>query len=310
MAGDSMAGDSMGGDKPWRPDTSARCPVPRATQEWIESSLDWCTSEFGAEVLTRDVSLPTAGFLPVPYTATTEQIATIINRACVLMGVDRAAVQVDLFDGTAEKQRLAALKSAKSRAVGHFHMADGRAVVGLDRSEAADPSVLTAIIVHELGHVRLLGERRITRDRRDHERLTDLLTVYFGFGIFSANAALTYAKAARTWSVHPLGELDERTLNAARNDGFQRLGYLREPEFGYTLACYCWLRAEPEPPWARYLDTGVRAYLKPGLGYLAQTATGTTLPTRRIVGRTLRYGSTTVRVVSGPVPARWPPQLP
>lgn len=127
-------------------------------------------------------------------------------------------------------------------------MEGGVAVIGLDRSESADPSYLTAIIAHELGHVRLLAERRISAGRRDHERLTDLLTVYFGFGIFSANAALDYAEAARSWSVHPLGELDERTLNAARNHGYRRLGCLSEHEFGYTLACYCWLREEREEP--------------------------------------------------------------
>jgi hypothetical protein len=294
--------------KPWLPDTKVRCPVSPAAQEWIESSLCWCAGEFGRETLVRDVVLPAAGFLPAAYTATTQQIEAIVTRSCTLLSVDPEALRVDLFDGSAEKRAARARGPGKARTVGHFHMEDGVAVIALDRSESADPRYLTAIIAHELGHVRLLGERRISAGRRDHERLTDLLTVYFGFGIFSANAALDYAKAARSWSVHPLGELDERTLNAARNDGYRRLGYLSEHEFGYALACYCWLREEQEEPhWARYLDVGVRRHVKQGLAYLAQDGRGAGLPTQRIVGRTLKYGSTTIRVVSTPTPRSWPP---
>jgi hypothetical protein len=276
------------------------CPVSRATQEWIESSMRWCTGEFGKEPLLRGIVLPTAAFLPSSYTATAEQIDALVKRVCDLMLVGRAALKLDLFDGSAEKERAKALKSSKSHTVGHFHMEDGYAVIGLDRSESADPAHLTAIIAHELCHVKLLGEGRIAASRRDHERLTDLLTVYFGFGIFSANAALSYSRNSRGWSVHPLGYLDERTLNAARNDGYRRLGYLSEQEFGYALACYGWLREETDPRWAAYLDLGPRAYLNQGLAYLADPGPGKDLPTQRTLNKTLRYGNATIRVVSAP----------
>ena len=38
------------------------------------------------------------------------------------------------------------------------------------------------------------------------ELLTDLLTVFFGLGVFSANAAVTYRKAAQGWTAEPVGE--------------------------------------------------------------------------------------------------------
>ncbi len=44
---------------------------------------------------------------------------------------------------------------------------------------------------------------RISADRKDHERLTDLLTVYFGFGVFTTNAALRFGETARGFSVQP-----------------------------------------------------------------------------------------------------------
>ena len=61
-------------------------------------------------------------------------------------------------------------------------------------SQAADPMALVATIGHELGHERLAGEGRVA-GRADEEQLTDLLTVYFGLGVFNANAAFQYTSA-------------------------------------------------------------------------------------------------------------------
>jgi hypothetical protein len=114
---------------------------------------------------------------------------------------------------------------------------------------------LVATIAHELSHVLLLGDARISPDREDHEPLTDLLTIYFGLGIFSANAAFEYYREHR----------GRNTYSRAA-----RLGYLTEPMFGYALARYAWLRGEAEPGWARFLDTNPRSFLKRGLRYLAR----------------------------------------
>ena len=117
------------------------------------------------------------------------------------------------------------------------------------RGAAARPVALVATIAHELGHVRLLDEGRISADQRDHEPLTDLLTVYFGLGVFTANAAFDFRQGRTGWS-------------------YQRLGYLTEQMYGYALACYAHLRGETAPRWARHLDTNPRGYLKQSLRYL------------------------------------------
>lgn len=152
---------------------------------------------------------------------------------------------------------------------------------GWNVTEASDAAYLIAVIAHELRHLRLLGEGRISAGRKDRERFTDLLTAYFGFGVFTTNTALRFGETARGFSVQPLCELDERTLNAARNDGFSRLGYLTEHEFGYAMACHAWLHLEAEPAWAGHLDPGPRAFLRQGLAYLGRVAEPGVLPTRR-----------------------------
>ena len=118
---------------------------------------------------------------------------------------------------------------------------------------------LIATIAHELAHERLRGEGRIACDRPDYEPLTDLLTVYLGLGIFTANSAFEFSQNAYSW-------------------GTRRMGYLTEPMFGYALACYAWMRGEGDPAWARYLDANPRAFLKKGLRFLRRSGQATALP--------------------------------
>lgn len=257
----------------WAPSVSSSdCPVDARTQEWMESSVRWFLGQFGTDVIYRDPVLPTADFLPGPgYAASVAEIEDIVGRLGELMQVAPENFALELFDGAGEEEVVTA--SGKSHAVGHFRVADGRMVISLDQRETAAPAQLAAIAVHELCHLRLLGEGRIRRDRADGERLTDLLTVYFGFGVFTANAAMSFSRGHRGFTIVPTAEFDDRTLNGARRgEGYRRLGYLSTAEFGYALACYSWVRGEAElPGWARHVNPGPRLSMEQGLAYLRRT---------------------------------------
>jgi hypothetical protein len=141
---------------------------------------------------------------------------------------------------------------------------DGRSVITIRDGLPARPMALVATIAHGLGHVLLLGEERISPDREDHEPLTDLLTVFFGLGILSANAAFDYQQRA-------VGVRQVRWSTS-------KLGYLTEPMYGYALARYAWLCGETHPIWKKYLDTNPREFCRRGRRYLAsyQPAPGQT----------------------------------
>jgi hypothetical protein len=257
--------------------------------------MHWFTEQFGSRQLRSDVVLPTARFLPRDYSATGPEIEHIVASACLHMQVDRRWIDLRLFDGSAEKLLA---QPGKKRAVGHFHMANGRAEVSLDLAEAADPVLLLAIVVHELCHVRLLGEKRISADRKDHERLTDLLTVFFGFGVFSTNAAMRFdRRASKAW-IMPNGEFDDRTLNAARsNDRYHRLGYLSSAEFGYALGCYAWLRLELNPGWSKFVNPGPLATMRQTLSFLTAASQPGELPTQRLLSKPTKVRNATVSIV-------------
>jgi hypothetical protein len=238
--------------RPWLPSATSECPVELDKQRWIESSLRWFTDQFGTTVLSRDIVPPDADFVSERgYSGSRAQVEELLTRLCELMTVDPASISLELSDG-----------------------------------DASDPRVLTAIAVREMCHVLIQG--RVDRDRPDSERLTDLLSVYFGFGVFSTNAAMRFATQFAS-------------QNAARNEGYHRLGHLSSTEWGYALACYSWLRGEKEPGWARYLDPGPRVYLEQGLAYLGRTSADAELPTQRLLDKSVRIGDVTVRVTRGAI---------
>ena len=49
-----------------------------------------------------------------------------------------------------------------------------------------EPENMVAVLAHEIAHIKLPGESRM---EENDERITDLTTIFFGLGIFNANAA-------------------------------------------------------------------------------------------------------------------------
>ncbi|GAA3469510.1 hypothetical protein [Nonomuraea roseola] len=252
---------------PWLSSADEHGLAGPAERRWIDSSMAWFVRQFGKDIVLRDVALPTPEFFHFLSVRPggEEALNALVSKARRLMAVEASDIRVRLF--TAKEH------ASEGTTVGHYDTEDGHHVIGIDRRQLADRTVLTAVVAHELCHVRLLGEGRVSWEREDQERLTDLLTVYLGFGVFTANAAMRFARAARGWQIMPRGYLSDELLNGASSDlSSRRLGYLTQQEFGYALARYCWLRGETRPSWAAYLGPGARAALTRGLAHLAHDA--------------------------------------
>ncbi|WP_422770770.1 hypothetical protein ACN28C_29530 [Plantactinospora sp. WMMC1484] len=239
-----------------------RCPVVAEEQRWTEENLAWFVREFGDSWLRSPVVLPTDDFFPGGYSGSEEDMRRVVHQLCVHLSVDPDRIRVELHAervGGRELQKVAGGSASWSGAAGHYRVVEGRPVISLEESLGLRPLALVATVAHELAHERLLGEGRVDPYRRDQEPLTDLLTVYLGFGVFAANAALEFAGQRTGWSA-------------------SRLGYLTEPMYGYALARYAWLRGETAPDWARHVDTNPRTYLRRGLRYLRRTGVPTGPP--------------------------------
>jgi hypothetical protein len=237
----------------WKP----KCPVRPVEQGWIERSMDWMVEEFGTDRLRGQVVLPTDDYFPGVYRGSREDVQAVLRRLCTHMDVDPDRVELEPYAADHDPALSAhvPINWQSTGAAGHHRVRDGRSIIGIREDLARRPMSMVATIAHELGHVLLLADGRISREREDHEPLTDLLTVFFGLGVFTANAAFGHSREIR-------GEYSYTSTN--------RQGYLTEPMYGYALARYAWLRDEPDPSWARYLDTNPRVICKQGIRYLAR----------------------------------------
>jgi hypothetical protein len=237
-----------------------KCPVDAETKAWLDEAFGWLVNELGIEALREsEVILPTEAYFPDVFDGSRASIRKMVDRVCGYMDIDPKLVAIRYFenDDITRLHPLAADGRTGGHAIGTYRMrADGKHGISLDTAQASNPETLVATIAHELGHVILLGEDRLDPDYQDHEPMTDLVTVFYGLGIFNANSSFVFEQ----WT--------NSQYQGWRAGGS---GYLSEEMFGYALALFAFLRGEQKPDWAGYLKTNVRAYFKSALKYLNAT---------------------------------------
>lgn len=219
--------------------------------------MAWLVHEFGWQrLLEARVVLPTAEEFPDTYHGTEEDARALLAQFCGYAGVDPNGVELTIYRGKTRGERLTPHADPRPGWAGLYERRGRKTVVWLEESRLDDPFSTAATFCHELAHARLLGEDRLTARVRDHEPLTDLLTVFLGLGVFTANAFLhdrsTHLGHFEMWSV-------------------SRQGYLNGTMFGYALSLFAWVREETKPAWASHLRPDVRSPFKNGLGYLRKT---------------------------------------
>ncbi|MGH3756490.1 hypothetical protein [Actinophytocola sp.] len=244
---------------------SRKCPVGEKAGHWTEESMRWFREQFGDDPLGSDPVLPTAELFPSELTGEEADVRELLDRLCAHLAVDPKWVTLEITPfGESGLVRQASYiwpvepgyrPLAPDR---HDRWENGRRVIEIHPDISTRPTDLMARLTRDLCHTRLLAEERITTKRRDHQQLADLLAVYFGLGIFAANASFDH--------------------HAGRYGGMRRVGHLPEPMFGYGLACYAWLRGESWPDWTEYLDHGPQSSMNHGLRYLARVAEPGELP--------------------------------
>ena len=235
--------------------STQKCPVEGEDKLWLEQSMEWLLEEFGADAFRRvTVVLPTDEFFPDSYSAGEDDARALVDRVCAYMSVNPELIELEFFEDESREARrdFVFAEGSSEGPTGHYQKRRDKFVVSLESSQLTDPMCLVGTIAHELGHVRLLGEGRVHGRFEDHEPLTDLLTVFFGLGIFTANSAFSFDASSHGWQA-------------------QRRGYLDEEMFGYALALFALMRGERNPAWSKYLEGSVSTYFKNGQEYLDKT---------------------------------------
>lgn len=242
-----------------------RCHLNSEEKAWVERRLLWLKEQFGSEPIRRAPLDPTSQLLPKEWDGSCEAGADLLQRLCGHMLVKPSRLELQYYSEAEPIEPIPGFYEAhKSGPAGLFiHPEErDRFIIALDAAGLDRPAALAATICHELGHVHLLADRRITQDTEDGEPLTDLLTVYFGAGILTANSAFQFSQ----WQE---GRMQGWSASAQ--------GYLSEALFGYSLASFSWYRGDLEAGWRRHLRENIAYYFDDSMHFLSTTRE-TTIP--------------------------------
>ncbi|HWI58333.1 MAG TPA: hypothetical protein VNZ22_13990 [Bacillota bacterium] len=242
-----------------------RCHLDSEEKQWVERRMVWLRTQFGSEPIRRDPLDPTSQLLPKKWDGSCAAGADLLQRLCKHMLVDPSRLELQYYSEAEPIEPIPGFYEAhKAGPAGLFIHPEKRdqLIIGLDAAGLGNPAALAATICHELAHVHLLADRRITQDTEDGEPLTDLLTVYFGAGILTAN------------SVFQFSQWQDGQMQGWRAS---RQGYLSEALFGYSLACFSWYRGDLAAGWRRHLRENIAYYFDDSMHFLSTTRE-TTIP--------------------------------
>lgn len=236
---------------------SPKLPISCEHQIWVDDCFRRLAGLLGARrLLEATVVLPTPEHFPDPYDRSEQALRSMFDRVAGLMQIDPKKVELTVFAREHDMTRslVPFFRGSHSGASGLYIDEAEKPHISVDEGLLKDPVALVGVLAHEIGHIILLRPGLVRRDDPDMETLTDLLTVFLGFGVFSANSAFYFEQH---------NHYDSQGWSA------RRLGYVPEEVYGYALARFAYERGENKPRWASFLCANVAAYLKRSASWLS-----------------------------------------
>jgi tetratricopeptide (TPR) repeat protein len=233
-------------------------------KEWVENSLIWLIECFGTKTLLSEPFItPTKENFPYTNYKDNEQFKQLFNQVCGYWNVDPNSIVVKFYDDHKTLQWSTWLPQGEFSEPGGLYYQDNAFDdkpfnIELAKSNLDHPQLLISVMSHELAHVKLLGGKYINQDSPDMEPLTDLATIFKGFGIFMANSCETR---------------DEYYIG--------RSGYLPNEVIAYANALLCHISNKNPSDYASFLNTNTRSLFLQDFEYLKQTG-DTTLTFEKI----------------------------
>lgn len=234
-----------------------KCPVDSKTKELIEESFLSFLEKFGEDAFKQsEIILPTNKKFPERLFANESSINALLKTICGFMEVDFTSVSPVVFAdrGQTKVNPLSMPGAMGSKACGLYYFYKRKHQIAIDQALLGALPALVATIAHELAHAKLQSASE--SEDKNEELLTDLATIFFGMGIFTAN------------SIFGVGQ-----FRSAQNHGWRatQKGYIDEQTAGYALAVFAYMKGDTKPTWGKFLETNPKHYLKQGLKYLVKT---------------------------------------
>ncbi|MFT3913120.1 MAG: hypothetical protein QM704_03225 [Anaeromyxobacteraceae bacterium] len=183
---------------------------PREEREALLSALAGLVEARGHLPLVSSHLLePTPRYFPDAWRPDADGVANVCRRLLGYAGLGEYDVAVEVGEGTHVVESSVGStvggtseSSRHAGAAGWFLGFDGRAChFGVDVRGLGDPEGLVATLCHEVAHAYRRAHGLEVEDRATEELLTDVTTVYLGFGILTTNGSYRYRKSGELQGV-------------------------------------------------------------------------------------------------------------
>jgi hypothetical protein len=211
----------------------AELPKP-LEREWLWAALQTLVDTRGEETfLTAPIVLPNDKFFPDRWTPDEAGVARLAGRLLDYAGLGHLGVDVEVFTEATEVREVgldgrASATSHAGAAAWFAGIRGGTCLFGAEADQLEDALGLVGAMAHEVGHAFRRVHRLEHRDRDIEEKLTDVTTIYLGFGV------LTTASAARF--------ITKSHDNLGSSYAHKKQGYLAAHEMAFMLASQLQLR--------------------------------------------------------------------
>jgi tetratricopeptide (TPR) repeat protein len=218
---------------------------------WVENNVCWLIENFGLKK--PPFLVPEFEFFPYTNLRDEHQFKALFNQLCGYWGISPDEIIISFFDDIKSMQWSAMSPEGElNEPAGIYSQVytteKKRFRIELAKSNLENLQLLISVIAHELAHVKLLGGNYVKMIDADMEQLTDVATIFFGFGIFLAN-----------------------TCQVANSNWIGRKGYLPNEVISYTNALLCHITGEEADVYCKYLNTNTNELFRQDYQYLVST---------------------------------------
>jgi hypothetical protein len=219
-------------------------PAPLA-REWLAAALETLIAARGEETfLTAPLLLPDDSWFPDRWSPDASGVARLAKRLLAYAGLGELAVSIETFETERQIEQVGldgrASKWTHDGAAAWFAGIErNTCLFGVEISKLDDPLGLVAAMAHEIGHAYRAVHHLVRPERDLEERLTDVTTIYLGFGVLTTAAAARYTTRSHG--------------NLGSSYAHSRQGYLAYDDMAFLLALQLAVRGYPWAAVKRYI---------------------------------------------------------
>jgi hypothetical protein len=196
-------------------------------QGWLITHLAAQIAAGGeAQFVEMPVLEPTRKYFPDPWSFSHQGLDRLVRRLMQYAGLGGLDVKIGTYIELKERTHESSRFGHRSTAGLFMGIVEGQCLFAFNEAAPADAEYMAGVMCHEVAHAYRSHHGLAQPESREEEELiTDLTTVYLGFGIFSANNSFRSRTAG--WSAGAL---------AFHSWSVQSTGYLPPQAFGFLLA--------------------------------------------------------------------------